>query len=151
MVLLYSGIFRQVGPVRLFRGIAAAVIGRGALSGGLATATLGLAIHAAVAYTWTGVYALAYGTLPALRRATRSTAGALAASGLYGVAVCTVMQAFVMPLTRARPLPLASWPFALQAALHVFTVGLPIAFVVRGVDAPAKARPTSRPRPSQSS
>jgi len=49
----------QVTPLRVFRGVAAVVLGRGSLDGGLSAATIGLTIHFAVALFWSALFVFA--------------------------------------------------------------------------------------------
>ncbi len=117
---------------RVFQGVAAGLLGReAARSGGLPTAALGLAIHFLIAMSWAAIYLLIYRRWPALRRATRSTGGAIAVGLAYGMLVWLAMDFLVLPLTRVTGTPVSSPHFWTQLIGHPFVVGLPIALVVR--------------------
>ncbi len=64
----------QARPIAIFQGIASVLIGEGAMSGGLTTASLGLAMHFCVALTWAAVYGVIYSRSGWLRRSPASYA-----------------------------------------------------------------------------
>ncbi len=120
----------QARPIAIFQGIASVLIGEGAMSGGLTTASLGLAMHFCVALTWAAVYGVIYSRSGWLRSATRSTAGAVAAGFVFGPFVWLLMRFVVLPpLTETGPVHLGS--FLLMVLVHMLCVGLPIASIVR--------------------
>ena len=130
-VAVTAAVLGRPAPGRTFQGVARALLGPAAFDGGLATAALGAAMHVAVAYAWTGAYALLLARAPALRRAVATRGGTLAVSAGWGALVWCVMDLVVIPLTRARPAPVASATFAIMLAGHAAFVGLPTAFGVR--------------------
>jgi uncharacterized membrane protein YagU involved in acid resistance len=134
-VFLVYGIWRGANSLKILQGIAGALIGReAAANGGLATAVLGLAVHFCVALGMTAVfYALS-------RKLRFLVERPWVAGPLFGAAVWLVMQLVVLPLTAAPPksFPPSQWWVVFIA--HLVCVGLPIAVVVRRMEArPATA------------
>jgi hypothetical protein len=129
-VLLYVGV-RHVPTERLFQGIASALLGKAAFTGGTATALLGLAMHFGVALAWAAVYALLYARWPLLSRMTRTTRGALAVGAAYGVVVHLLMTFVVVPLTRIGPPRIVAPVFFVVLVIHMLVVGPPIALLIR--------------------
>ena len=116
---------RGVPPFRVFQAIASGLLGRGAFSGGWATAALGAALHVFISFTVVLVFLLASRWIPALRRAP-------VLSGLaYGIAVYLVMNLIVIPLSAAVTGP-PSWPVILNG----IGVGLPASLAARAVPLP---------------
>lgn len=119
-------------PVRLLQGIAAGLLGRGALNGGLAIAALGLVFHFMMALTVTAVFYGLSRRFPALLRY------AVPAGVVYGLIVFSINNFATAPfMSWLRSLylhtpvsfrPPMGW---VQAIIHVFCVGLPIALVLR--------------------
>ena len=117
---------------RVFQGVAAGLLGReAARGGGLPTAALGLALHFLIAMIWAAIYLAIYRRWPALRQATRSTAGAIGVGLAYGLLVWLAMDFIVLPLSQVQGTPVSSPFFWTQVIGHPFVVGLPIALVVR--------------------
>jgi hypothetical protein len=123
---------KQIGPARVLQGIAEALVGPASYRGGGATAALGLLMHFGVALTAAAVFVLLSRRIPALVR------WPAAAGVVYGAAVWITMYRVVIPLTVAanalyltefdRAIPALRWR---QLLIHVFCVGLPIAFSAR--------------------
>ncbi len=72
-------------------------------------------MHFLVATTWAALYAVAYGYWPALRRMTRSTAGAVGVGLLFGPVVWCTMRLIVLPLLGAHS-PIVLWTFLAMVA-----------------------------------
>ncbi|MCM2254905.1 MAG: hypothetical protein NDJ94_04475 [Vicinamibacteria bacterium] len=111
-----------VGPVVVYRGVAAGLIGReAALGGGLATTALGLLLHFWIATTAAACYVAASARV-------RGLVEHAAPCGLaFGVAVYFFMKDVVVPLSAARPIGF-TWAGLVG---HAVLVGLPIALVAR--------------------
>ena len=124
-VIVFYGI-KGVPAMRILQGVAAGLLGGdAAMNGGWATATLGLAIHFAIALVVAAVFV-------ALSRALRwLVAYPLVSGPIYGVLVWLAMNLVVLPLTATPPksFPPANWMPVFIA--HLVCVGLPIALVVR--------------------
>jgi hypothetical protein len=115
---------KGVGPIRVLQGVAAGLIGRAAIDGGLATAGLGLAIHFFIAFVVASVFYVASRKLVFL------TQHAVVSGLLLGVVVYGFMYWIVMPL--AYPVVHPSLSRDLVAVcVHMLLIGLPIALIVR--------------------
>ncbi len=119
-------------PIRMFQGIAAAVLGLRALELGLATAALGLVMHLLVALAAAATFYRLSRRIPAM------VEHPVVSGILFGVFWLLVMYRGVIPLLAAlrplylanapkRPLP-ALWP--LPILVHITCVGLPISLAV---------------------
>lgn len=124
---LSSWLQNGVSPPRVFRYIASGVLGPSALTAGAGTAALGLFLHYVIATGWTLLFYL-------ISRKLKVLVNQAIPSGLaYGVLVYVLMNFIVVPLSsvparRVGP-PLSAR--ALQVAILMFCIGLPIALVVR--------------------
>jgi len=113
-------------PTRMLQGIASGAIGRDAArAGGAATALLGLGFHFLIAFTAAALYYAASRKLPIL------VERPFLFGPLYGIAVWLVMSRVVIPLSRIMPRPFNPTSAAIQIAIHIFLIGLPIALIVR--------------------
>src|SRR5258708_1078781 len=74
-VAIYVHVLHACSTAQLMQSIASAVLGRAAFRGGGATVALGLALHCAVAYGWTLVYAALWAASGRLRELTATTRG----------------------------------------------------------------------------
>jgi hypothetical protein len=93
---------RGITPTMVFRYIASGLIGvKAAQAGGLALVVLGVAIHYAIAATWTVVFYAASRKLATLTR--RPVLSGL----IYGSAIYVVMNFIVLPLSRVPHPPAA--------------------------------------------
>ena len=112
-------------PIGLLQGIAAGVLGPSARQGGLRTACLGLFLHFVIAFGAASVYFVASRWISFL------TQHAGKAGILYGIAVYFFMNRIVVPLSAARKSPFSAKMMVIGVVIHVFCVGLPIAFSIR--------------------
>jgi hypothetical protein len=120
-------VYGQFGlkPLHLLQGIAAGVMGTRALAGGYATALLGLLLHFLIAYIAAAVYVTVGSRAQFLVRHW------LVSGPLYGVAVYFFMNRIVVPLSAARKYPFSMEMMIIGVIIHIFCVGLPIAFSAR--------------------
>lgn len=111
---------------RVLQGIASGILGRRAFDGGWMTALLGLEAHFTIALSAATVFVLAARFRPQLKDAWQVT------GPLYGICVWAMMAFVVVPLSAA--------PFTVQRTLsgaaiailiHIFCVGLPIAWAAK--------------------
>ena len=127
------GVAYGFGPLRVLKGVAGGLLGRGALEGGFATAALGLAMHFTMALTITTIFYALSRRLPLPKKLW----GVVAVGLLYGAAVFAVNNFATAPfLSWVRSLylhtpilfkpPMGWW----QLIIHLFCVGLPIALVM---------------------
>jgi hypothetical protein len=120
-------------PARVLKGVAAGLLGRGALEGGFATATLGLGMHFTMALTVAMIFFLLSRRFPLPQKLSAVVAVGL----LYGAAVFVVnnfgtapFMSWVRSLYLHTPVsfkPPMGWS---QLVIHVFCVGLPVALVM---------------------
>lgn len=121
---------------RLWQGVAAAVLGPGALAGGRGAVAAGLALHVGVAFAWSAAFLALALASPWVRARLAARGGVAAAAAVYGPAVWLVMSLVVLPVLRRQP-PAITARWWVQFAGHAVFVGLPIAWAVsRGVRAP---------------
>ena len=111
----------------LLQYIASGLLGDAAFAtgwAGIGTATLGFAIHAALAVVFTAFYAVVIS--PRVHTlATASVAGVA-----YGAGIWVVMNAVVLPLGRAAREPFLSGYYLAFGVDHALLVGLPIALIL---------------------
>lgn len=114
---------RGITVTRGLQGIAAGLLGARSYEGGLATASLGLAIHFFIAFVVVSIFYVAS------RKISFLTQHALVSGALYGVGVYLVMYWVVLPATfptfRHR-----LGNDALAVAIHITLIGLPTALIV---------------------
>jgi hypothetical protein len=129
-IIVWVVIYQRATVERIFQSVATGLLGPASFQGGAGTAALGLVLHCIVALGWTLVFFFLLRQWPWLRRTTASTRGAVLAGLAYGVVVWLLMDAVVLPLSRARVTPLSQPWFWIQLATHPFVVGLPIALIL---------------------
>lgn len=120
-------------PADVLRGVASALWGRAAITGGPGMAAIGLAMHFAVALTATLVFYALSRRMPVLRTGPLWLVGPL-----YGLVVFCAMNYGTLPaLSWLRSLYLNTaprWPGGMgwpQLAIHMVCVGMPIVWGVR--------------------
>jgi hypothetical protein len=124
--ILFWTIRAGVGPIRVLQSVASGLIGRpAAISGGLKTALLGLALHYFISFCIVLVYWLVAKRLPALRR------HAVILGATYGLAVYFVMNYVVIPLSATKSGPFNLLSFVLSLIVHAFLIGLPAALFAK--------------------
>jgi len=116
--------FRGVAPTRILQAVAAGLIGRErAISGGIATAALGLLIHFCIAFVVVLIYHLAAQRIPLLAKRP------IVMGALYGLAVYLMMNFVVLPFTATGSPRLSPWWVVANGLFaHVFCVGIPAAW-----------------------
>ena len=131
VVVVFDWVRHSTTTARIFAGIARALIGQAASSGGAAIVLLGVSIHCMVALGWSAVFAVAYSSIGALRRSTSNAWRAVGVGVAYGIFVWAAMRYLVLPLTHAVRAPLLTRGTGLVLLAHVLVVGPPIALVIR--------------------
>ena len=91
---------------------------------GIATATLGFAMHATLAVAFTVFYALI------ISPRVHTLTNACVAGAAYGAGIWVFMNAVVLPLGRAARKPFLSWYYLAFGVDHALLVGLPIALIL---------------------
>ncbi len=129
--LFSSGLTLLYGrPVaRLWQGVAATAFGPGMLERGMSAVLVGLAMHVAVAFTWSAVFVVWAQRSSGLRRLLASPGGVLKAAALYGPSIWIVMSLAVIPLLTGNA-PVITWRWWVQWVGHFPFVALPIAWSV---------------------
>ena len=125
-----SAFLYQSTVMRLFQNVASTVLGARALDGGWTTAALGMAMHVAVAFTWSAVFVLVVMQVSGVRRALRHFPGVLAIAAIYGPCVWLVMSLVVIPFLTGRPAAF-TYRWWIQFVGHAPFVGLPIVAMSR--------------------
>ena len=126
--------YNGMSAPRLLQVVASGVYGKAALSGGVAMAVLGLALHFSMSIVWAAAFVVVVALRPPLSRYPF-------ASGIaFGVVVFLVMRLVVLPLS-AFPFPVTFNPTAtiLDLMSHTLLFGVPIALAARRAVAPAPA------------
>ena len=122
---VFWGIKAGVPAPRIFQSVAKGLLGPAAFKGGAATAALGLFLHYFIATTMSVTYYFAAREWSPLRR------HPLAAGAAYGLLLYVIMNYVVLPLSAAGSgSPDRLW-VALSIAVHMFLIGVPIAFFAR--------------------
>jgi hypothetical protein len=127
---------KGIDPIRGLQIIATGLLGREAYQGGIASAALGLAAHFFIVFVAASLFYFASRKLPVLIR------HAIVAGLAYGVAIHCFMIFVVLPLAGFKGRQSVSG-FALNMAIVMVLVGLPIALIVRRYSAPPPNRPSS--------
>jgi len=117
--------FRHITAGQIFQYIASGLTGRWVFHAGAASVALGIAIHYAIALTWTAVY------FAASRRMSVLVRRPVVCGLVYGAVVYLVMNLVVLPLTRvpraASAMSIASRVSGVLALL--ICVGLTVAML----------------------
>jgi hypothetical protein len=90
----------------------------------------GIALHFAVAFTWSTVLVAMVRFMPALRGAMSTPIGAVVVALCYGPFIWVAMSLAVVPALTSRPVPINTrwW---IQLAGHFLFVGLPMVMAMR--------------------
>jgi hypothetical protein len=115
---------RGVALQRGLQGIAAGLLGTKSYEGGMATVSLGLALHFFVAFVVVSIFYLAS------RRIEFLTKHPVLSGVLYGIGVYIVMYWLVLP-TVFPTFRHRLWNELLAVAIHISLIGLPCALIVR--------------------
>lgn len=128
-------VFYHSTVARLFQGVAATLLGPGALDGGTRTAAIGVAMHVGVAFGWSAVFLFLMMRSARVRELLAAPYGVARVASLYGPFVWMVMSLAVIPLLlhRAPRITIRWW---VQWFGHMLFVGGPIAATARRGSAP---------------
>jgi hypothetical protein len=113
------------GPLVVLQSVASGILGANSYKGGIPAAALGLVIHFFNAYVICTIFFLASQKLPFLSRQW------ILCGVLYGIGVYFVMYGIVLRLTFHRNFLTPFSSVLLNVLIHIFCVGLPIAFAVQ--------------------
>lgn len=114
---------------RLFQGVAATLLGRGAFDGGARTALIGVLMHVGVAFGWSAVFMLLVTRSAWIRRVLASPFGVVKVASVYGPCVWLVMSLVVIPVLVHRP-PAITYRWWIQLVGHFPFVGIPIVWAI---------------------
>jgi uncharacterized membrane protein YagU involved in acid resistance len=111
-------------PIDMLKGLASAILGDGAVKGGIGVALVGLLLHFAIMTVMVAFFVLAAARLPILKSRW------LIAGAVYGIGLWAVMSLIVLPL-RFGWHPFTPLGLAEQFFSHIVLVGIPIAWFAR--------------------
>jgi hypothetical protein len=133
--IIYNA-FRGVTMKMIFQYIASGLIGTTSFQMGGASVALGVAIHYAIALTWTAIFYIASRQMPVLRE--RPVISGI----VYGGIVYLIMNYAVLPLTRVPPLrrPVSVVGRVNAVLALLFCIGLTISLLVKWSDSRGVAR-----------
>ncbi len=131
--IIVFGLRSGATPGRIFRGIAAGVLGSSAATGGTPAAILGVILHFTVALGIVATYVAATRLLPALNK------HPFLYGPLYGVAAYFVMNLVVIPLSAIGAVRFTTFGMVNGLLIHAFGVGLPAALVASRIRPPGRS------------
>jgi hypothetical protein len=114
-----------LSPDRVFKYIASGILGKSAFSGGIGVAALGVAMHYAVAYSWTTLFFMVYPKTNLIRQNKYLT------GTFYGMLIWTVMNLLVVPLTKV-PKPKNGFNVTqayINAGILIVMIGIPLSLI----------------------
>ncbi|MDQ3714207.1 MAG: hypothetical protein M3388_18600 [Acidobacteriota bacterium] len=120
-----NGVFKGMNPAIVWQYVASGLLGRNSYNHGWKSVILGLLIHFFIAFSVTIIYYAASRRLPIIVRR------AVLFGILYGITVYFVMAYVVTPLSAAGKMPFSVSSMLIGSLIHVFCIGLPIAFITR--------------------
>ncbi len=127
----YFGLTAGRNPIQVLQFIASGALGPAAFTGGLPAAALGALIHFGLSFGFTALFVLGWIRFAVVREHW------IAAGLAWGVAVWTLMNPIVLPLTHVPPSPITLLS-ALHGLLgHALTVGLAAAYAAHRTLRPA--------------
>src|SRR5262245_4779863 len=112
-------------PRRIFQSVAAGLLGPASFNGGNPTAALGLLLHFFIAMSMSVAYYAIASHYAALHRRPLINGAA------YGLLLYGFMNYIVVPLSAASPSSRDTLCVTLTIAVHMFLIGVPIAFAAR--------------------
>ena len=127
--IVYACVFwalrRDVPVERILQSVAAGLLGKASFEGGVATATLGVALHYLIAMSMSFTYYLVAQRWSLLRERP------VLAGAAYGLLLYVIMNHVVVPLSRAGPASTDPLWIGLSIAVHALLIGVPIALFAR--------------------
>lgn len=128
----YFGLTAGNNPIQVLQFIASGALGPAAFSGGLAAAALGALIHFGLSFGFTALFVLAWIRSEAVREHW------VVAGLAWGVAVWTLMNLIILPLSHVPPSPITALSAIHGLTAHAMTVGLAAALVAHRTLRPAR-------------
>ena len=124
-----SVFFYHSTATRLFQGVAATLLGQGALEGGTHTAAIGLLMHFGVAFTWSAILLLLVDHTTRLQRLLQAPLGTVKLSVVWGPLIWVTMSCLVIPVVGHRA-PVFNVRWWIQFFGHMVFVALPMVSMV---------------------
>lgn len=133
LTALLDGLFSSVlvsvfygsSVARLWQGVASVPLGPSALQGGSRTVIIGLALHLAVALTWSSIFLILFSASGWLRGLTSSPVGVVGTAVVYGPVIWMAMSLLLIPQLTHRPATV-NYRWWVQWFGHIPFVALPI-------------------------
>ena len=122
----FGVVVRGVTVTRVWQGVASVLLGKAAFEGGRQAVGIGLAMHVAVAFTWSALFLVAVRRSHRLRAVLDSAYGALKVASVLGPGIWLVMSLAVIPALVHR-LPAFNGAYLGMLVGHIFFVGWPMA------------------------
>jgi hypothetical protein len=122
---VFWAIKRGVVPQRILQRVASGLLGEGSLTGGWATAALGLVCHYFIAISMAVTYYLVARRWPALWQRP------LLYGAAYGLLLYGIMNYVVVPLSAAGPSSKDPLWIGMSIAVHALLIGIPCAVFAR--------------------
>lgn len=110
-------------PVGMLKFVASGVFGTEILSGSDIYAAWGLFFHFCIAMGWTALFFFLYPRISAMRK------NKIVTGVLYGIFIQVMMSQVVLKLANTPPLPFNLKGQLIAAAILVFAIGIPLAFL----------------------
>jgi len=123
-IITWGPVFGKVSAARLLQGIASTVMGKSALTGGTATALVGLLMHYCISLAWCTIYFFLFPYIPALAR-NKWVSGVA-----YGAFVWAMMTVLIVPLVTGKAYHFDTIPFLKSIAPMVLLLGPAIALII---------------------
>ena len=123
-IIVWSVVLKKVTATKILQGIASAVFGQDAFSGGWTMIMIGVIFHYIIAFSFALLYFIIFPYIPFLKKQ-RVISGFL-----YGIFAWAFMKFIVLPLTVIQQSPF-KWSNALiSIAILMACIGLPISIIV---------------------
>lgn len=127
--IVYACVFwaikRGIAPQRVLQRVASGLLGEASLTGGWATAALGLVCHYLIATLMAVTYYFVARRWPALWERP------LPYGAAYGLLLYGIMHYVVVPLSAAGPSSRDTFWIAMSIVVHMFLIGVPCAVFAR--------------------
>ena len=120
-----AAFFYRSTVTRLWQGVASTLMGPRAFEGGTHTATIGVAMHLTVAFTWSAIFVFGLMRMGVVQRVLGSPRGVVKVAAVYGPVIWLVMSLIVIPTLTHRP-PAITYRWWVQLIGHFPFVALPM-------------------------
>lgn len=128
--VLWVLVRQKITTEQLLQSIATGLLGREAYQGGPPTAFLGGVLHVLIAAIWCTIFWLLLRHLPRLGAIVARPRGRVLLGFAWGMVIWWCMDLIVLPLSRARPVPIGSGTFLVNTVQHGLMIGIPMALIL---------------------